>query len=539
MIEAVVHEYDLRLVALAVVICILACFTSLKLTLRGQATNGIPWGWLAAAACVFGCGVWSLHFIAMLAYMPGMVMDYAIGPTIVSIIIAIAGTFAVLLVWQSTRVKFTAVWFGGILLGLSVAAMHYCGVAAMQVSDGIRYDRALVFVSIIISTAFALVALARGSGLSLLTRRIEITGWLVMCVCSVHFIGMSAVTIDARDPMSLPRGVLGSGALAVAVGSVSLAILVVSLAATLMEQHLLQRSVLELRRMQLMSDISHEILIIQRNGLILQVNEAGGRLFGTTPADMVGGRVSDLVSIADHAIVEQYLKSGPDHLKPQSIHVRAAAGHQTPVELACSTIDYEGRPAILMAIRDMSDRTRDEARIRHLAHHDALTDLPNRFLMRERLTYAIDAAARSRSRVALLQLNLDRLKPVNELLGHIAGDALLIQVARRIRAELDPTDTLARIGGDEFAIVVMADHVEQVAGLAARVLDTIAQPFDLDGNRVNIGTSIGISLFPDDGGITETLVQAANTALDRVKEERGNAFRFFEARMNEHLHARR
>ena len=539
MVEAVINQHDLRLVALAVVICILACFTSLKLIVRGQTAAGIPWAWLGAAASVFGCGVWSLHFVAMLAYMPDMAIDYDIRMTIVSAAIAIAGTFAALLVWQSIPAKLAAAWLGGILLGLSVAAMHYSGVAAMEMSDGPRFDRGLVFTSILVSTVFAILAFMRGSGLSLLSRRIEICGWLVLCVCSVHFIGMGALTIDARRTMSLPSGVLGTGLLAVAVGSVSLAILVVSLAATLMEQHLLQRSVLELRRMRLMSDISHEILIIEKDGLILQVNEAGGRLFGTAPEQLVGRRMIDLIATADQGTVARYLRAAPDHLKPESIQVRAAAGHLIPVELACSTIDYEGGAAIVMAMRDMSDRTRDEARIRHLAHHDALTDLPNRFLLQKRLTYALDAATKSGARVALLHVNLDRFKPVNELLGHIVGDALLIQVARRLLAELDATDTLARVGGDEFAIVMMTDQVEQVAGLAARVLETIARPFDLDGHLVKIETSIGISLFPDDGGTLETLVQAANTVMYRVKEERGGAFRFFEAQMNEHLHARR
>lgn len=539
MVEAVVHEHDLRLVTLAVVICILACFTSLKLIVRAQATPGVGWAWLGAAACVFGCGVWSLHFIAMLAYMPDMAINYAIRMTIVSAGVAIAGTFVALLVWQSVPVKFTAAWFGGILLGLSVAAMHYCGVAAMETANGTRFNHGLVFTSVAVGIVFAILAFMRGNRLSLVSRRIEISVWLLLCVCSVHFIGMGALTSDMHGPMILPDGALGTGPFAVAVGSVSLAIIVVSLAATFMEQHLLQRSALELRRMQLMSDISHEILIIEKDGLILQVNEAGGRMFGITPAQLVGRRMIDLISAADQGTVARYLRSVPDHLKPESIQVQNAAGRLIPVELACSTIDYEGRPAIVMAIRDMSDRTRSEARIRHLAHHDALTDLPNRFLLQKRLTYALDTAARSRGRVALPQLNLDRFKPVNELLGHIAGDALLIQVARRLQAELVPGDTLARIGSDEFAIVMMTDRLEQVAGLAARVLETIARPFDLDGNLVEIGSSIGIALFPDDGGTLETLVQGANTAMYRVKEERGGAFRFFEAQMNEHLHARR
>ncbi|MDB5402558.1 MAG: domain S-box-containing protein/diguanylate cyclase protein [Rhodopila sp.] len=298
-------------------------------------------------------------------------------------------------------------------------------------------------------------------------------------------------------------------------------------------------AVLELKRMRLLSDISQEILIIHRDGVILQINAAGGRMFGVPDDQLIGRRILNLIAEVDHpAILRRALRREAD-LDHEEIHLHIANGTLVPVEFSCSTIDYEGTPATVMAFRDLSDHKRDAARIRHLAHHDALTDLPNRFLLQERLTHALDLAARSANGPALFYLDLDRFKPVNDMLGHAAGDALLIQVAKRLHAELRPTDTLARVGGDEFVIVALLDHPENVALLAGRLVDSLAQPFELGDHQVEIGTSIGIALYPKDGDCQQTLMHAADTALYRAKQEKRGTFRFFEPAMDEHLQARR
>jgi diguanylate cyclase (GGDEF)-like protein/PAS domain S-box-containing protein len=291
--------------------------------------------------------------------------------------------------------------------------------------------------------------------------------------------------------------------------------------------------------MRLLSDMSQEILIIHRDGIVLQVNAAGGRMFAQQDDQLIGRQILELIAKADHpAVMRRALQRGAD-LNHEEIHLHAGDGTLVPVEFSCSTIDYEGMPATVMAFRDMSDHKRDAARIRHLAHHDALTDLPNRFLLQERLTHALDLAERSGLCPALLYLDLDRFKPVNDLLGHAAGDALLMLVAKRLHAELRPTDTLARVGGDEFVVVAMLDHPENVALLAGRLVDALARPFELNGNQVEIGTSIGIALYPKDGDSQQALTHAADTALYRAKQEKRGTFRFFEPAMDEHLQARR
>ena len=162
---------------------------------------------------------------------------------------------------------------------------------------------------------------------------------------------------------------------------------------------------------------------------------------------------------------------------------------------------------------DITHRIRLEDRIKHLALHDGLTDLPNRVLLRDRLEQAL-AAAQPGESVSVLYLDLDRFKQVNDTLGHAAGDALLIAVAARIRSCVRKTDTVARIGGDEFIVVqVSTDPLNEAALLAERFVETISAPYEILGHQVHVGVSIGIAIAPRDGTGKEQLLHHADLAL--------------------------
>src|SRR5580693_3295092 len=168
---------------------------------------------------------------------------------------------------------------------------------------------------------------------------------------------------------------------------------------------------------------------------------------------------------------------------------------------------------------DITGRKHAESQIEYQAHHDTLTHLPNRALFLDRLTLAIAQANRRRSGLAVLFMDLDRFKVVNDTLGHSAGDRLLQQVAGRVRRAVREGDTVARLGGDEFTLLLESDaHAPQAARVAQKLLDRIALPFDVDGHRLHVTTSIGISLFPTDGGDAETLLKSADLAMYRAKE---------------------
>ena len=187
---------------------------------------------------------------------------------------------------------------------------------------------------------------------------------------------------------------------------------------------------------------------------------------------------------------------------------------------------------------DMTEYRRIEARMAHMAHHDLLTELPNRTLLRERMERALDGPQKGKS-LAVLCLDLDRFKDVNDTLGHPVGDALLKAVGKRLLGCIEDDDTVARLGGDEFSVVqIAAEQPVAATALATRVIEAIGQPFDLDGHQVTVGASIGIAVSPSDGTDPDQLLKNADLALSRAKGEGRGTHRFFESEMDAHMQAR-
>ncbi len=188
---------------------------------------------------------------------------------------------------------------------------------------------------------------------------------------------------------------------------------------------------------------------------------------------------------------------------------------------------------------DITARKSAEEQIEYLAHHDPLTDLPNRVLLRDRFLQAQGQAARSDARVAILFLDLDHFKLVNDTLGHPIGDRLLQAVAERLRRGVRETDTISRQGGDEFVIVLpeLADP-ESAGSIAGKLMEQMHEPVRVNGHRLNVTFSLGIALYPDDGDDFDTLMKKADTAMYSAKEAGRNTLRFFTAAMNVEAAAR-
>ena len=182
---------------------------------------------------------------------------------------------------------------------------------------------------------------------------------------------------------------------------------------------------------------------------------------------------------------------------------------------------------------DLEERKRVEQSIRHIAHHDALTGLPNRSLFRDRLTHAMAQADRYHQKLAVMFLDLDRFKAINDTLGHNVGDQLLKIAAERLRSCVRDSDTVARLGGDEFTVIVediVEDH--DAAAVAQKILDTLSQPFNLYGHEVFISVSVGVTLYPSDDENADNLLRNADSAMYRAKEFGRNNFQFYVAEMN-------
>ena len=188
---------------------------------------------------------------------------------------------------------------------------------------------------------------------------------------------------------------------------------------------------------------------------------------------------------------------------------------------------------IIVVSRDITERKLTEEHIRHLAQHDALTNLPNRVLLMDRIEQAIGRAQRLQQQVALFFIDLDRFKIINDSLGHQMGDQVLLAVASRLTAALRETDTVARLGGDEF-VVLLSDATDSnsVAGVARKALDAIADPILVEEHELHVAGSLGISIYPQDGDDADTLMRRADTAMYHAKSSGGNNHQFFTAKMN-------
>jgi diguanylate cyclase (GGDEF)-like protein/PAS domain S-box-containing protein len=274
------------------------------------------------------------------------------------------------------------------------------------------------------------------------------------------------------------------------------------------------------------------------NERILGVNDAAVAHYGYSRADFekltirrVQAFESEPPWVADRSSDEQAARTWK--------HVRADG---TLIDLAIYSrhLVYGDQPAVLLALMDITERKRAEARLTFMAQHDGLTGLPNRNLLRQRMDEILLHARRSSDKAAVLILGLDNFKVVNDTLGHGIGDKLLRAVAKRLRSMLREEDTLARLNSDEFAVVQSGlARPEDAVLLARRLLEAIGEPYLLGGHSVVVGASIGIAMAPGDGDESEKLLKHADMALSRAKNDSRGTFSFFEAGMDARAQARR
>jgi len=185
--------------------------------------------------------------------------------------------------------------------------------------------------------------------------------------------------------------------------------------------------------------------------------------------------------------------------------------------------------------RDISKHKQDEEQIRHLAHYDVLTGLPNRYLLNDRIEQAISQAHREGHPLGLMFLDLDRFKNVNDSLGHQVGDRMLMEVAKCLKGLVREEDTVSRLGGDEFIILLLGVDAEGAAHVASKIIRSMAEPFMIGGNELTITPSIGIAMYPEDGQGIETLLQCADSAMYKAKDTGRNNYRFFTVEMHSHI----
>ncbi len=276
-------------------------------------------------------------------------------------------------------------------------------------------------------------------------------------------------------------------------------------------------------------------IFVLQEGRFRYVNPYLARLFGYAEVQLVGclGPL-DLIVPEQRDMVEEQIRqrAAGEPGRPYELTAVRQDGSTFPAMILGSPTTYDGQPASVGTLLDISLQKEAEQRARELADFDPLTGLPNRRLLNDRFTQLLAGAERDGSELALLFLDLDHFKRVNDSLGHGVGDELLCAVAQRLATVVRKVDTLARLGGDEFIIALPGIHASAAAEVAGRLLDVCATSFAVGGHDLTITPSLGISLFPGDGRDFDTLLRNADAAMYKAKEAGRNAFRFYSSEMN-------
>jgi len=534
-LNCVVYEHDLRLVVLAAAVCTLASFTAISLLHHVRRSSGqMRLTWLTVSATATGFGIWATHFIAMLAFSPGIPSAYNIALTALSLVAAIFLTGAGLAVAVSS-ISSTGVWLGGAMVGGGIAAMHYTGMAAFEIQGRVVWDPVLVTTSIALGGLVGAISLPVGLRGDSMKWKVLGALLLTVAICSHHFTAMGAAKIIPDPTVELSDTALPSGLLAIAVAVSGFIILMLSLAGVAIDMRDRKRGELENDRMRGLANAAVEGLLVCNGETIVTANDSFTKLIGGGADDLIGAKLEQF--IVDEG-TRQTLWGRPNH--PVEGELLHKDGSSTPVELIQRPVDFAGKPHRAVAVRDLRARKKAEQHIRFLAHNDALTGLPNRSSFNARVDHEIEMALASGERVAVLCLDLDRFKEVNDLFGHAAGDRVLQTFAKRVTGLLDDRQMMARLSGDEFAIVVPGLSNPSVAGrIAESILEISQSAIEGAEGEAPMATSVGIAICPDDAKDRHALLSHADTALYRAKNEGRATYRFFEASMGAAVRDRR
>ena len=276
------------------------------------------------------------------------------------------------------------------------------------------------------------------------------------------------------------------------------------------------------------------MMIVDETGLITEVNQEACNLFGSTRKNLEGRSVESLMP---QRFRKEHIKTRKDSFNVTEarmlnseleLYALGKDNKEIPVEISLSYTMRDDKKNAIVTLRDITEKKRVEENIKYLAQYDQLTKLPNRALFNDRLQQSINRAQRNKKKIGLMFLDLDGFKNVNDSLGHQAGDELLQIIADRLSILMRTEDTVARFGGDEFTIILEElEHSDHVAIVAKKILQSVGEAIYLSGNEVNVGVSIGISIYPDNGTDADSLIKSADTAMYQAKNDGKNCYKFY------------
>ena len=519
------EDHNLWLVLLAAAICVVGAWTTVRLSNRiRQRSRGQKLAWLFLGAVASGATIWCTHFVAMMAYQPGVPVAYEPIMTGVSLAIAVLGCTVALAV-GAVRHRLAPPIAGG-LFGAAVTAMHYAGMSAFAMDAQVLWSTAYLVTSIVAAITIGAIAWSLAARQETLKNHAIASAAFVLCIVSLHFTGMAAMTILPFSPAdSATTADDVSRLMALGVAGVAFLVLGISVATHVIDT---QMALQNRSRLNDLMEGSVDGMVVVRDGQIININTALAEMWGGSVSDLMGRSITSLIDDAhaiEPGILTQGLLTRPDQ-------------EPIPVEIAVRQESGETEQSLIFAVRDVRARLAQERRISHLARNDGLTGLPNRTSFLEKLERSVEALKPGES-LALLAIDLNRFKEVNDLYGHAVGDQLLCRISDHLREALKEGEFVARQGGDEFVAMAHVASREEAQAMAQRLRDAVIRPVTIEHADLACGASIGISIWPEDAENISSLINNADLAMYRAKGSLTVDICFYEADMDQAVRARR
>ncbi|OAB37114.1 PAS domain S-box protein [Paenibacillus macquariensis subsp. defensor] len=545
--------YNMSIVALSYIIAVVSSYVALDLTGRVSASRSrnSRMIWLIGGAVFMGFGIWSMHFVGMLAYKFSTPVSYDFVWVVISIITAILSSLIALYVVGRDKLGFKRLLVGGTLMAIGIASMHYIGMTAMRVR--IYYEPRLFILSIAIAFFASVVAL----WLSFFFRKehswkgvlYKLGSGIVMgaAIAGMHYTGMAAARFRPGKNVEISSMKIDQEVLAYIIALGTLIILAFVMFGIFLDKRLTSKDD---------EIINHEnwykslydnhldgIITVDIGSNIIDINLSVNRIMGITMNDYLNRPTSVLLELfavqyrerARELFVSSLQQGQLQTMETEIIH---RDGHLVQLNSIRVPVIVEGEvKGTYLIFRDISEEKRSKAKIQHMAYHDELTGLPNRRLLKITLEEIIHRCKLGNTQFALLYLDIDRFKIINDSLGHSYGDQFLLMVSDRLHSATTGMQvTIARMGGDEFTLICHGDQIKDTyTQIAERLIDLIQMPYHLKDSDFYVSASIGISIYPEHGVEADQLIKNADTAMYEVKRNGKNGFQYYSSQLDEHV----
>lgn len=424
-----------------------------------------------------------------------------------------------------------------IVLGFGVWSAYFLGTLAIQHPADIEFDLPVVLINIFPAMVFGGIALYL---VTLPTPKAVRVGGSIFAILSgitvIHLSMMKTmVTIPSNSTVSSAG--IDPTILGYLVALAAFFLLILAFNSVYMKRKMMVQSSEADTKFQALIESAHDAIIVtDEQNIIVQWNSGAERLFGHEREWIIGQPIFTVVPPQIHATYQTAVStflSLKDHSNfTRMIETLALDKKQRefPIEVSIGTWTIGDGRYISYIVRDITDRKQEEAQMKDLVYLDDLTGLPNRRLFTERIHSMLVRAKERDVKFAVIYLDIDNFKTVNDRFGHPVGDDLLIQVTKRIYRNMGMYDTIARIGGDEFSFLLTDTTEEKTEAFAKGLVDAFKEPFRLQGEAIHISPSIGISMYPSDGKDANTLIRNSDAALYRVKNSGKNGYQFYRDR---------